>query len=104
MFKTCLRAAALFGLATFPLWAIPASASLTVVRQYPQLGATAGGITVKLRAGPGSFFPQIDTIGRGEFFIVKSCSRGWCVIQQQDGGPTGFMTDAYIVFRGTIHG
>lgn len=103
MFKSCLRAAVLFGLASFPLWAVPATASLTV-RQYPQLGATAAGATVKVRAGPGTYFPQIDTIGRGEYFLIKSCSRGWCLIEQQDGGPTGFMTDAYIVFKGVIRG
>lgn len=79
-----------------------AQGEMWVVRKYPQLAKPSA--NTKLRAGPGSFFPQLDTIGRGELIVVRSCNKGWCQITQQDGGPIGFMTDAYLIFMGEIHG
>lgn len=72
------------------------------VRHYPQLAKPAG--QMRLRAGPGSMFPQIDLIPRGEALIVSTCVKGWCQIRQQDGGPSGWMSDAYLIFLGEIHG
>lgn len=72
------------------------------VMHYPQLAKPAG--ATKLRVASGSIFPQIDVIPRGEAIIVHSCANGWCQISQQDGGPTGFMTDIYLIFLGEIKG
>lgn len=72
------------------------------VRHFPQLARPVA--EMKVRSGPGSMFPQTGVVSKAEQIIVHSCNAGWCVIQQQDGGPSGFMTDAYLIFMGEIHG
>ena len=96
------RALIAAGLAAALLGPSAAHGEMWEVRKYPQLGKPSA--NVKLRAGPGSFFPQLDTIRRGELIVVRSCNKGWCQITQQDNGPIGFMTDAYLIFMGEIHG
>lgn len=98
LFKALLTIASL-AVATLPQAAYAEGGS---VRHYPQLAKPAG--QMRLRAGPGSMFPQIDLIPRGEALIVSTCSKGWCQIRQQDGGPSGWMSDAYLIFLGEVHG
>lgn len=89
-------------LALLELGSGQAQATGSSVRHYPQLGKPVA--DVKLRIGPSPILKQIDTIKRGELVVIHKCSRKWCRITQQDGGPDGYMTEEYMIFMGEIHG
>lgn len=95
------RTALLLGLTLLTALPQASQASSTSFR-YPQLAKPVA--DTRLRVGPGAIFPQIDLIRKAEKIIVRKCSHGWCTINQQDGGPSGFMTDAVLVFMGEIKG
>ncbi len=79
----------LFAVLLVSLAAVPATAADT---------ARASGVLV-VRAGPGDLYPAIDKLRKNERVAVASCTRQarWCLVDQLDGGPTGWVPGSYLV-------
>lgn len=49
---------------------------------------------MNVRAGPGTEFPVVDSLRRGERIDVIGCRRGWCFIEHR--GPDGWVSGRYL--------
>jgi hypothetical protein len=47
---------------------------------------------VNVRGGPGTSFPVIDVLSRGEVVDVAGCRTGWCYLTDEDG----YVSSAYL--------
>jgi len=79
----------LFALLLLSLSAAPALAANT---------ARASGV-LAVRTGPGDYYPLVDKLRNNERVAVASCTRQqrWCLIDQLDGGPSGWVPGSYLV-------
>jgi uncharacterized protein YraI len=85
-----LAALALLGLSVGPTFA-----SQTAVH-YPFSSNVIA--DVRLRAGPGSVFPQIDLIPRGNYVEVTGCQNGFCHVWRGGNEPEGWVHSDYLIF------
>ena len=85
--RTALAAAALLALC-----AGPAAAAST---------ARASGV-LAIHLGPGSYYATIDKLRKNERVAVAQCTRKarWCLVDQFDGGPSGWVEGSYLVGSG----
>jgi hypothetical protein len=50
--------------------------------------------SVNVRTGPGTGYPRIDTLHRGEQVDVQYCRGSWCYVQKR--GPDGWVSANYL--------
>jgi hypothetical protein len=80
------------GLAALALIATTAAASAAT--------AYATG-NVNVRTGPGTYFPKVDTLHRGERVDVQHCQGSWCYVEKR--GPDGWVSANYLSRGGNWH-
>jgi len=60
----------------------------------PSAGLALATATVNVRKGPGTRFPVVDILHRGEEVHVVRCERNFCLVTHQ--GPQGWVSERYL--------
>lgn len=88
-----LLAMALVGLAVPAL----AQQGRVLVPDLPHAGSGGRAITtsnLNVRGGPGTRYPVVDVLLRGEAVRINVCDDGWCWINHK--GPSGWVSEAHL--------
>src|SRR5690606_19123670 len=72
------------------LFALPMVAGLVLAPAAAFAAPGIANVAANVRSGPGTGYRVVDTLERGEYVIVKSCDRSWCLISHI--GPDGYVS------------
>jgi uncharacterized protein YraI len=79
-----------------------AVATTAVVVFLPAAQAAPGTVTsnVNVRSGPGTNYPVVDTVRRGQAVDVQQCQGSWCYVAKP--GPSGWVSASYLAAGGGV--
>jgi uncharacterized protein YraI len=72
------------------LFALPMVVGLVLAPAAAFAAPGIANVAANVRSGPGTGYRVVDTLERGEYVIVKSCDRSWCLISHI--GPDGYVS------------
>lgn len=72
------------------LFALPMVAGLVLAPAAAFAAPGIANVAANVRSGPGTGYRVVDTLERGEYVVVKSCDRSWCLISHI--GPDGYVS------------
>ncbi|CDP50969.1 SH3 domain-containing protein [Paradevosia shaoguanensis] len=74
--------------------ALVASVGVAEAQMRPSGNLALATATVNVRQGPGTRFPVVDILHRGEEVEMVRCERNFCLVKHE--GPQGWVSDRYL--------